>query len=76
MLTCDRKKVLGWPEPKQVEDELHALDVRVADRFERLVHTLYAHPLGADFALLHQVIEDAKDLRHVVDFSWRTVQLQ
>src|SRR6266700_7467947 len=74
--TCDRKKVLLWLEPEQVEDELHTLNVRVADGFERLVHPLYTHPIIADFALLHQVIKDAKDLGHVVDFRRWSMQLQ
>src|SRR5712691_4148858 len=50
--------------------------MRVGDGLERLVYTLDTHPIKAEFALLYQVIEDAKDVRHVVGLVGRAVELQ
>ena len=76
MFACSCKKLLRWLKAEHVEDDLDALDVRIGNRFERLVHPFHAHAIEAKLPLLHQVVEDAKDLGHVIDFGRWTVQLE
>ncbi len=52
------------------------LHVRVADAAQRLVDGLDADAVVADLARLHEVVEDAEHLRHVVDLRVRAVELQ
>src|SRR5258708_34066579 len=66
MLTCSSKKLFSRFETKHVEDGLHALNVRIGNRFERLVHTLHAHTIKAAFTLLHQAIKTATNLCHTI----------
>src|SRR5438876_1209953 len=61
------KELLCRFETEHVEDNLNALDIRIGNRLESLVHSLYADSVKANLTLLHQVIEDTKDFWHIID---------
>src|SRR6266480_6239536 len=74
--TSGCKELLGGFEAEHVEDNLNALDIWIGYRFESLVYSLYTDAVKSHLALLHQVIEYAKDFRHMIDLSGRTVKLE
>src|SRR5258708_36001927 len=69
MLTCSSKKLFRRLETKHVEDDLHALNVRIGNRFERPVHTLQSPTITADFTPPHQPLQHAHSLRHIIPLT-------
>ena len=63
------------PLPERVEDDLHAGDVRVLHRLQRLLDAFDADAVGGDPALLDHRVEVLEDLRVVVEVGRRAVQL-
>lgn len=61
--------------PEHVDNELDACAAGVVDRLERLPAGLRAHPVGADPALVDQVVEQLPDARSLDDLAGRAVQL-
>src|SRR2546421_9331116 len=75
-LRCSGKEFFRWLESKHVENDLDALKMRIGDCLERLIYAFHAHTVKTNLALLCQVVEDAKDLRHVINFGRRAVELE
>lgn len=44
--------------------------------FQSLIHALHAHTVKANLALLREIVQNAEDFRHIIDFRGRAVQLQ
>src|SRR5258708_5616962 len=60
---------------EHVEDDVDTLEIWIGDCLKSLVYALYTDAIKTDFALLHQVVEDAEDFRHIIDLVWRAVEL-
>src|SRR5215470_16817762 len=69
------KELLGRLETEHVEDDLDTLEIWIGDCLERLVYALHTDTIKADLALLHQVVEDAEDFRHIIDLVGWAVEL-
>src|SRR5258708_34353593 len=67
VLTSSRKKRIRGLEPKQIKDYLDALHIGVGERLQRLFHSLDAYSIETDFALLRQLVQNAKNLWHIID---------
>src|SRR5260370_14588343 len=74
-LASGSKELLGRPGTEHVEDDLDTLEIWIGDCLKSLVYALYTDAIKTDFALLHQVVEDAEDFRHIIDLVWRAVKL-
>ena len=61
---------------KHVEDDLHALHVRIVHRLESLFRRLDAHAVVAQLAGRHEIVEHAEHFRPVVHVVRRAVELQ
>ena len=62
-----REKQFRRTLPENVEDDLHGLDVRKFNRLQRLLDFFHAHAVMPQFAGFHQVIEDAKNFRQIIN---------
>src|SRR5260370_34976535 len=69
------KELLGRLGTEHVEDDLDTLEIWISDCLKTLCDALSTEAIKTDFALLHQVIEDAEDFRHIIDLVWRAVEL-
>src|SRR5947209_4369341 len=75
-LACGSKELFRRFETERIEDDLDALNMRIRNSFERFIHTLHAHPIVANLALLHQVVEGSKDFWHVINLRRRAMELE
>ena len=75
-LTSGCKELFCGFETEHVEDNLHALDIRIAYRLESLFYSLYTDAVKTHLALLHKIVKDTKDFRHVIDLCWWGVKLE
>src|SRR2546421_2971006 len=75
-LRCSGKEFFRWLESKHVENDLDALKMRIVDCLECLIYAFHAHTVITNLALLHQIVKDAEDLRHVINFWWWGVGLE
>jgi hypothetical protein len=71
-----QEKVVSGPLAKTIENNLHALDVRVLDGLQCFVHFFHADAVVSQLAGLHHAIENIESFRLEIEFSGRAVELQ
>jgi len=75
-LLCCGKEICGGLQSEHVEDDLHALEIRVFCGLERLGDLLDADPIVSHLAFTFQFIKRSENFRPIVDLGGRAVQLQ
>src|SRR5271165_956928 len=71
-----REEEFRGPLAEAIEDDLHGLDIRVLDCFQRFLDLFDADAVIAEFAGFYQIIEHGEDFGAVIDFRGRTMKLQ
>src|ERR1700687_1250742 len=71
-----REELVCWTLAETVENDLYRLHVGELDCLERFFDLLDAHPVIANFARRHQVIQYPEDLRPVIQRGRRAMKLQ
>src|SRR5258708_8993610 len=62
-----REELLLRLEAEHVEDNLHALHMRILNSLERLPDGFDADAIITNLALLYQLVHDGEDFRHVIN---------
>src|SRR5262249_43442018 len=70
------EKQIGGTLAKDVEDDLHCLHVGIFNRLQCFFDSFDAHAVVANLALLDELIQRLEQLRIVINFCRRTMQLQ
>ena len=61
---------------EKVEDNLHRLNVRILNGFEGFLDFFHTDAIVPELSRFHQVVENSKHLRSIINFSGRAMQLQ
>src|SRR5256885_4980937 len=71
-----REEQVGGPQAETIEDNLYRLHIGEFESLECFFDFLHTDAVVADFSSFHQIIEDADDLRAIIQFRWRAVELK
>src|SRR5947209_14320685 len=71
-----REEQFGGPQPEAIENDLYRLHVGKFDSLQCFFDFLHTDAVVAEFSGFHQIIQDSDDLRAIIQFRWRAVELE